>query len=155
MWDLFLKQVNLRDLLVRLETSANIFIKGLPRNEDLQKKPAIARILSNVLREGSIVESKSIIGEDTTALRRCFHNGWLHADKFSNIQDDEETVYIFASPLHRWFVEWKLWVSIPAIPFESNSILQLVLEVIAKFSPRLLSTGRRIDPICIQRPPEV
>ena len=45
----------------------------------------------------------------------------------------------------------------PTIPFESNSILQLALEVIAGFSPRLLSAERiqrRIGSGCIQQPLE-
>jgi hypothetical protein len=148
-----LAKVNLRDLLVLFETSASVFKKGLPRVEDLQE-PAIARVFSNVFREGSILESEYTIGEDAKALRRCFHNGWLHADMLKNIHDGEETAYIFSSPLHCWFVEWKLCNSVPAIPFESNSILQLALDVIAGFSPRLLSAERRIGPGCIQRPPE-
>ena len=139
--------------MVRLETSASIFIRGLPLNRDLRDR-AIARIFSNVLRKGLVVESEFTIGEDATALGQCFRNGWLHADKLCNIHDGEETVYIFPSLLHRWFVEWKLWDSVPTIPFESNSILQLALDVIARFSPRLLATERRIGPGCIQRPPE-
>jgi hypothetical protein len=139
--------------LVRFETLANIFKRGVPLNQDLRDH-AIARIFSNVLRKGSVVESEFAIGEDATALGQCFRNGWLHADKLRNIHYGKETVYIFPSPLHRWFVEWKLWDSVPTIPFESNSILQLALEVIARFSPRLLATERIIGPGCIQRPPE-
>lgn len=127
--------------MVRLETSASIFVRGLPLNQDLQDL-AIARIF-NVLRGGSIVQSEATIGEDATALHRCFRSGWLHADKLSNFRYDEETLYIFTSPLHRWFVEWKLWDSVPVMPFESNSILHLEVDVFARFSPRLLSTKRR------------
>jgi hypothetical protein len=130
-------------------------MRGLPRNKHLQKR-AIARILSKALCDGSIiVESEHTIGEDAMTLRRCFHGGWLHADKLlSNTHNGEETVYTFSSPLHRWFVEWKLCNTAPTIPFESNSILRLALDVIARFCPRLLSAERRIGPGCIQRPPE-
>lgn len=41
-----------------------------------------------------------------------------------------------------------------AVLFESSSILQFALEVIAGFSPRLLSSDQRIGPGYIQRPPE-
>jgi hypothetical protein len=51
-------------------------------------------------------------------------------------------------------VEWRLQDSVPSIPFESSSILQLALEVIRGFSPRSLSAERRIGAGCIQRPPE-
>ena len=78
MWDLFLEKVSRRDLLVRLETSAHIFVRALPLTQDLRDR-AITHIFSNVLRRGSVVEYESTIG-DATALRKCFRNGWLHAD---------------------------------------------------------------------------
>lgn len=139
-------------MLERLECLSSIFKKGAPLNQDLQN-PAIARIFSNVLREGSITDITA--GEDVTALHHCFRNGWLHADKLVDIRNVEETVYVFASPLHRWFVEWELWDSVPTtIPFESNDILQFALDVIAGFSPHLLSTKKRIGPGCVLRPQE-
>ena len=149
-WESFSKQVDLRDFFSLLDTNASIFKRGLPRNIDLQKPP-IAHIFSDVLREGSIVRSETATEEDAPALLECFRKGWLHADK----PRDGQTVYVFPSPLHQMFVEWKLQDFVPTIPFESNSILQLALEVIAGFSPRLLSAERRIGSGCIQRPPEV
>jgi hypothetical protein len=58
----------------------------------------IARTLSKVLRDNAIeVEpDEATIGDD--GLRRCFQNGWLHADNVSN-DDGEKTAYIFSSPL--------------------------------------------------------
>jgi len=67
-WESFLKQVNLRDFFTRLETRGNIFARGLPSRDDLQRRP-IARILSKVLCEDSIVESDPITEEDATALK--------------------------------------------------------------------------------------
>jgi len=126
-------------------------MRGLPR-EGIMRTVEIARVFDDVLRNGAItVELESTIEDD--GLRLCFHNGWLHADKVST-DEGEKTAYIFPSPLHRWFVEWKLHNKAPRISSETRSILQLVLDVIAKFSPRLLSAERRIGPGCIQRPPE-
>lgn len=126
-------------------------MRGLPREQTIQEVE-IARVFSNVLRNGAITVDPELTIEDD-GLRRCFHSGWLHADKVST-DEGEKTAYIFSSPLHRWFVEWKLCNKIPRISFETSSILQLVLDVIAKFSPRLLSAEQRIGPGCIQRPPE-
>ena len=151
-WGLFWTEVGPREFVQRLEISASIFRRGLPRNEDLQD-PAIARIFSDVLREGSILHSDPRTGDGTT-LRRCYHNGWFHADKPSEPRFSEDTVYTFPSPLHRWFVEWKLYDIVPAESFESNNILELVLEVIAGFSTNSLSAERRIGDACIQRPTE-
>jgi len=123
-------------------------MRGLPPNTDLQKPP-IARVLSKVLRDGSIPDSTT--GEDATALDECYRKGWLHAYKVPN----GATAFTFASQLHHLFVEWKLQDFVPPKPIESNSILHFALEVIARFSPDLLSAERRIGAGCIQRLPEV
>ncbi len=161
-WDLFLAEVRPRDLLVRLGTTTAKFRSGIPPNEEL-RKVAIARVFSHVLRMGSVVQSDFTTGEDAAALQQCFHSGWLHAEKLSDVHDNEEIVYVFASQLHRWFVEWELFYpvattpldSVFTSPFKSNSsILELALEVIAGFSPRLLAAEPRIGPGCLQRPRE-
>lgn len=135
-WNSFLKKISLHEFVKLLEKPSSDFMRGLPRERTLQTVK-IARVYSDVLRNGAITaEPESTIEDD--GLRRCFHSGWLHADKVST-DEGEKTAYIFSSPLHRWFVEWKLYNKIPGISFQTRSILQLVLDVIAKFSPRLLS----------------
>src|SRR6266852_4778073 len=149
-WDLFTSTFSPYDFLVKLETFGDIFRRGLPTNDEL-RKPAIARIFSDVLRVGSIVQSDVTIKEDEEALDLCYRSGWLHADKHSNTF--EETVYVLPSQLHRWILEWKLFNS-PPTELNSACILEFVVEVIARFSPRCLSTEGRIGPGSIQRPPE-
>ena len=122
----------MRDFMIRLH-KGSVFTRGLPATKYLQELP-IARILSKVLCEHSIVESCPLPEEDATVLDRCYREGWLHAEK-----DGEEASYVFASPLHQLFMEWKLQDTVPSIPIELSSLLQLVLEVIAQFSPRSLS----------------
>jgi hypothetical protein len=123
-------------------------MRGLPLDEDLQKT-GVADIFSEVLCNGSIVRSDSEIENDQTELRTCYHHGWLHADKTSG----DKIVYVFPSPLHRLFLEWKLQKWDDPSPFDSNSLLELAVDVIKRFSPTLLSE-RRIGPGCIQRPQE-
>jgi hypothetical protein len=149
---LFMAKFSPHDLLIQLEYSGSAFTKGLPPN-DVIEKPAFARIFSEVLRTGSIVQPDPIV-EDPTALDQCYRNGWLHVDKVSNTRRSEEIVYVLPSPLHRWFMEWKLFNSVPTTPPGSNSILELAVKVISGFSPSLLSAERRIGPGCIQRPLE-
>lgn len=151
-WHVFLENVGPRDLLARLEASATIFTRGLPENKDLQV-PAIANIFSTVLRNG-VVTQLQFTEDDQVALQECFRHGWLHTDKLIDTDQPNEVGYFFASSLHRWFVEWKLCDTVPAIPFETDNLLQFVVRVISNFSPRLLSTKRRIGPGCIQRRPE-
>src|SRR6266852_1087420 len=146
MLDLFTSKFSTYDFLVKLETFGDIFRRGLPTNDEL-RKPAIARIFSDVLRVGSIVQSDVTIKEDEEALDLCYRNGWLHADKHNDTS--EEPVYMLPSQLHRWFLEWKLFNSAPT-ELNSASILEFAVQVIAGFSPRLLSTERRIGPGSIQ-----
>jgi hypothetical protein len=84
------------------------------------------------------------------ALTECYQKGWLHADSFSASADG--VAYVFASPLHRWFVERKLYNN-PTMPPQSN-LLQFSLDVIHQYSPRNLSDRHRIGLGSIQRPPK-
>jgi len=61
--------------------------------------------------------------------------------------------YIFPSPLHRWFVEGKLFGFNPTVP-PHITLLQFSTEVIRSFSPLNLANERRIGPGFIQRPLE-
>jgi len=147
-----LKKVGYRDLFSLL-ARGTIFARGLPNDANLQRPP-IACIFSDVLRNGSIFRPDSAAGKDALgALRECFHNGWLHAEKSPKAPNG--ITYTFASELHSLSVEWRLWDTPGTIPsIQLNSILQFALKVIARFSPRSLSAERRIGPGCIQKPPE-
>ena len=131
---------------------ASIFTRGLPSSRDLQLPP-VAHVFFSVLSTGVVTDAEFTAEDDKAALSRCFHKGWLHTDKLDHIGRPNEFGYFFSSPLHRWYVEWKLWDTLPATPLEVVDILELIIGVIAKFSPSKLSTEQRIGPGCIQRPP--
>ena len=111
-WNMFLEKVSLHDLCKQLTTSA--FQEGLPKDKDLQD-PSIAHIFSVVLHNGFVIKSNSTSEDDWDALQSCFCNGWLRTDTLRDIGQPEEVSFAFASPLHRWFVEWKLSNAIPEI----------------------------------------
>jgi hypothetical protein len=129
--------------------AAGIFRRGLPSDDDL-KAPAVARVFLSVLRTGFVSDIDFTNGDDTGALQKCFHKGWLHTDKFVN----NGIKYFFPSSLHRWYVEWKLWGIADETSFDCADILELVINVISIFSPRVLSTPREIGPGRVQRLPE-
>jgi len=52
-------------------------------------------------------------------------------------------------------VEWKLLDTLPAIPFQTNGILDFVIEVISLFSPTRLAATRHLASGGIQRILEV
>ena len=124
-------------------------MKGVPLDDDL-KDPDIADVFSAVLRDG-FVTNTDFKGTTLGKLQLCFRNGWLHTD--ITIRDQWHIVaYFFASPLHRWYVEWKLSEMLPAFPIQAPNILNLVITVISNFSPKRLVAEGRIGPGGIQRP---
>ena len=114
-----------------LETSASIFKRGLPLNGELQL-PSVAHIFFSVLSTGVITDAEITTEDDKRVLLLCFRNGWLHTDKLDNIDRPHELGYFFPSPLHCWYIEWKLHDTLPAIPFNAVDILELIIGVIAK-----------------------
>ncbi|KAF8236630.1 hypothetical protein L208DRAFT_612677 [Tricholoma matsutake] len=152
-WSSFLEKVSPHALVEALETSASIFKRGLPLNSEL-RLPSVVHIFFSVLSTGVVTDAEITTEDDMKALSLCFRSGWLHMDKLDNIGRPDELGYFFPSSLHRWYVEWKLQDTLPAIPFNAVDILELIIGVIVKFSPGKLSTERRIGSGCIQRPPE-
>jgi hypothetical protein len=114
----------------------------------------LARVFSSVLSTGVVTDAEFTAEDDKAALSQCFHTGWLHTDKLDHIGRPDEFGYFFASPLHRWYIEWKLQDIFPATPLKAVDILEFIIGVIAEFSPSKLSTERRMGPGGIQRPPE-
>jgi hypothetical protein len=109
-----------------------------------------------VLHHGVIIRTVTDNTEDSdsnktaNALQECYRRGWLHSDE----TPDGNVGYVFASPLHRLFVEWRLAESRNPPKLIASSLLQFTLQVIRQFSPRQLSTPRTIGPDWIQRPSE-
>ena len=131
---------------------ASIFRRGLPDNDALQI-PAVARVLRTALRDNVIMDAMFPGAEGSAALKRCFVQGWLHADKGVS-KEPEIAGYFFASPLHRSFVEWKLSGQNPAVPIQAPNLLEFVIQVIKCFSPLNLSYPRIIGPYYFQTLPE-
>jgi hypothetical protein len=112
-----LEQVAPYDLFEQLTA---VFTKGLPQDIDLQSV-SVRNIFSAVLCNRVVFKSDVPPEDDQNALRQCYRNGWLHSDMCRKDIDQLEAVgYVFASPLHRWFVEWKLvntsaWPVVPSL----------------------------------------
>ena len=131
---------------------ASIFRRGLPDNDALQI-PSVAHVLRAALRENVIVDTMFPEAEESAALRRCFEQGWLHTDK-GVLKNGETAGYFFASPLHRLFVEWKLFCPNPAIPIQAPNLLEFVIQIIKRFSPLNLSHPRTVGPYYFQNVPD-
>ena len=97
-WSRFLEHVGPRDFL-RHSEHGSTFQRGLPSDSELGDLET-ADIFSSVLRDGSVTEADVNIEK----LRLCSSNGWLHSDTCQG-----ETTYFFPSPLHEWYIEWKLF----------------------------------------------
>jgi hypothetical protein len=142
-----------RDLFDLLK-HATVFTGGLPPVNDLMD-PVIVSIFSAVLREGYVTDAHFESECDALdKLQLCFRNGWLHTDSFRDPDGRDIIAYFFASSLHRWYVEWKLFEMLPAVPIQADNILNFMIIAISKFSPKRLADEGRIGPSGILRPLE-
>lgn len=112
---------NISHLLYAGLQGASVFRRGLADNDALQI-PAVARVLRTALRDTVIVDATFPETEESAALKQCFTQGWLHADKGVS-KDQEIAGYFFASLLHRSF-DVSLLLSNFAIP---GRVLPLLL----------------------------
>ena len=171
-WDRFLKGIGVRDLLHRLATSSSVFVRGLPEKPDLQD-PVVAQIFSAVLCYSYITKSVDDNDEDDddeddedddgsnpgnafpfSKIKLCFRRGWLHSDKLSVIGQGDRVGYFFPSSLHRWYLEWNLWETLPKGPFKTNGLLNFIISVVSCFSPTRLAETRRLASGGTQQIPE-
>lgn len=132
--------------MAQLQTpAAGAFRRGLPSDLVL-REPAVAHVFFSVLCMGSVLDTSFTAEDSSSALQRCFSNGWLHTDLI-----DDEIQYFFPSSLHRWYIEAKIC----GFSDTTFDILDFVINVISLFSPKMLSTTRRVGPAgYVQRPPE-
>jgi hypothetical protein len=131
--------------------SSGVFNRGIPFDADLQDVH-VAHVLDTVCLSNVTTMEAWENNEHKEALIKCYRKGWLHADLLS--QNDEKHVgYVFASPLHRWFVERKIRVTDHTTP-SHESLFDFALEVLRLHDPRNLSNTRTIGSGGIQAPPE-
>jgi hypothetical protein len=113
-------------------------------------EPSIARVFHAVLTNNFVTDEMLDFMEDKDALDRCFRHGWLHA---TALQD--QTIYIFTTPLHRWFVEYYLGARVAKFtPVAGQDLPAFAIEVIRNFSRLNLSSGNKIGALDSQRPLE-
>ena len=95
---MFLEKLSPRDLMMKLNNFGTIFIRGLPRDRQLQHQ-ATARVFSAVLSQGVVTESNFTSQADGDALQQCFRNGWLHTDKLPRVGQPANLAFFrFATP---------------------------------------------------------
>ena len=114
--------------------------------------PAVARILHTALCYNVIMDAMFPEEEESAALKWCFAQGWLHADKGVS-KGHEIAGYFFLLLLHWLFVEWKLSQN-PVNPIQPSSLLEFVIQVVKRFSLLSLSYPRIVGPYYFQTLPE-
>jgi len=78
-----------------LTTGSHGFKRSLPKKDVLQRIPDLVQFLRYVLVSG---RSEDNI-KTNSALRDCYHNGWLQAE----LVPDDRTVYVFPTKIHQWY----------------------------------------------------
>ncbi|KAL5478279.1 hypothetical protein ACEPAI_2463 [Sanghuangporus weigelae] len=151
-WITFRQVFSTDEFMRRLTHTSGVFTRGLPLDKDVQeytKSSALSAVVDRFPLTADMVKKDIQKGLD-----QCVKRGWLHTDMVRNNDGTESVGYFFASSLHQWFVEWKLFsCRASPIPVQTN-LLEFVLGIIRLFDPVILSEERRIGPACIQRPPE-
>ncbi|TDL25680.1 hypothetical protein BD410DRAFT_604146 [Rickenella mellea] len=139
-----------KDLLRGLE-EGSIFSRGLPKTGHL-RVPETAQIFKHVLCEGGITAPTPTTPTRLPegALGNCFQRGWLHAIP----AEDNQTSYVFATHLHKWFVQWKMFGEVPGAGLSYTDLLEFTFDAFSNFSPTLLSEERNIDLGITQSTPE-
>lgn len=127
-----------------------IFKRGLPRNLNILQNPAFAFVFRKVLALQAVEESIFSRQDQCDALDACFRNGWLHAD----ITPSNKMAFSFASPLHRWVIEYYLGTFVIDLRIiQDKTLLDFVLSIIREFKPQQFSIPRS-GPTVLQRPTE-
>ena len=140
--------------LVQVLGVSSVFARGLPYDTALQT-PDFTSVFETILLSGLVTDHTFTDDNNkAAALKECYLKGWLHTDKLYESGEPGEVGYYFASPLHRWYVEWKLWGINPSMPFPITDILEFVVTIIRLFSRQFLASQRQIGPHFIQNPPE-
>ena len=93
---------------------------------------AISHVLDTVCCM-NVTNMSSWQGEEKAAFLECYMNGWLHADVISANDVDEQVGYVFASPLHRWYIERRIHVNDYGTPHVN--VLEFSREVIRLYNP--------------------
>lgn len=114
---------------------------------------ALADVFSVALREGAVTQDRFSKQAEKWSLKQCFKQGWLHADPAPHAPNTPH--FFFASPLHRWFVEWHLADLRMETSISEQDLLQFILNVLARFSPSRLSPRvPRYGTGGLERPPD-
>jgi len=105
------------------------FEHGLPMDRELKDQPDMVALFRNLLKYGTVDGNE----DEDTAICKCHHHGWIHADQPAN---KTITCYAFPSPLHTVCLSWRLQPmnDMPHL----TSLFNLALDVISKFKPSQL-----------------
>lgn len=130
--------------------STRLFRSGLPTTDELRDEPDTARIFHAVLSNCYVTKKMMDSPADELAFDRCFKSGWLHATR-----DQEEDRYVFATSLHRWYIEYYLGEKLSdPTSIKDKTLYDFVIQVVQRFSRHQLSSPRNVGASHTQRPPE-
>ncbi|TDL20262.1 hypothetical protein BD410DRAFT_841384 [Rickenella mellea] len=117
----------------------SIFARGLPPTHELQE-PAVNEVFKTLLLNGNIVVNNVKRLPKESPLLYCLHNGWLHNEPLE--KHDGPIRYSFSTPLHRRYVQWRLFGSEDEGKILESTIYDFTVAVLSKFSPLNLQPNR-------------
>jgi len=113
----------------------------------------VAQTLREVLRYGKktrVIPAPHSDQPMDTGLSLCIKNGWLYDE--NPIPSIATRHYVFASPLHAWYIQWKL-LGNPENVLENVTVTDFALKVIRSMTPLSLFQQREIGSL-VQSVPE-
>lgn len=137
----FFEAYTWQDFVKGLKDFVN-FRRGIPSDADL-RNPGVGFVFREVLKWTYLEETEDL----KQYVKYCHKRGWLQSD-----QADTETRYTLSSPLHIFYISWRLTPSVINCPF--STIKDLAFEVIKKFKPSQLSSPKSIGKTITDRPLE-
>jgi hypothetical protein len=139
-WDAFERSFLPGDLVNSLQRST-IFGRGLPSYQDLQD-PQTANAFSIVAQKYHVLAT-DVPKDIKERLDTCVRRGWLYSRATNG---DGPVCYLFASRLHQWWVQWKLFLDDSwAGNVKEDDIVDFAKNVLQRFNPRVFTGQREID----------
>ncbi|KAL4781842.1 hypothetical protein BJX76DRAFT_359516 [Aspergillus varians] len=132
------------DLKTFFDLISNLpFNRGLPPSHILQQHSS-ASILKVAIACNGIYQSSfaNESAELRKALENFWTNGWLHAERADN--DDEDVHFVFASQIHCWYCQYLFTKRQFNNKIGYDSLLKLTIDAVKSFRPCQLSDAPRL-----------
>ena len=127
--------------LMMRSLTGGAFDRGLPEDDQLAGDPSVVNFFRHLLNADGGIEVPASRQHENEAIVTCHQHGWIHAD-IDRSGITPMIRYMFASPLHKACLSWKLEPINHGLEFQS--LLDMSRSVISRFKSANLKAPRRV-----------